>query len=154
MPRKSPGPASAAVPGQKTTGRQPAGRPGRITQSRWDNGALEAMSYPYQSDPIENPVFRPVFGTQMHNRMLSTQAALNSYIDCASSPTTVRLNPLFSCLRMVSYSGLVSWYSSTRIARKRFLRSARAAGCFSRRSRVRVSRLSRSTRLDWRQRRS
>ena len=25
------------------------------------------MSYPYQSDPIENHVFRPVYGSQMHN---------------------------------------------------------------------------------------
>jgi hypothetical protein len=25
------------------------------------------MSYPHQSDPLENPVFRPVSGTQMHN---------------------------------------------------------------------------------------
>ena len=25
------------------------------------------MSYPYQSDPIENHVFRPVLAYQMHN---------------------------------------------------------------------------------------
>ena len=25
------------------------------------------MSYPYQSDPIKNHVFRPVYGSQMHN---------------------------------------------------------------------------------------
>jgi hypothetical protein len=49
---------------------RPAARLGRRNASLKADGTMEgsrAMSYPYQSDPIRNHVFRPVSGTQMHN---------------------------------------------------------------------------------------
>jgi hypothetical protein len=49
---------------------RPAARLGRRNASPKADGTMEgsgAMSYPYQSDPIKNPVFRPVYGTRRHN---------------------------------------------------------------------------------------
>ena len=79
-PRRSAGPAEP-VPGASKVARpgkrrrswpenhRPAARLGRRNASLKADGTMEgsrAMSYPYQSDPIRNHVFRPVSGTQMH----------------------------------------------------------------------------------------